>query len=573
MAKEIDLTESTDRREQHVENPDTRRARWSNHDVVEALSFATTHFEAFISEVNALNVFPVPDGDTGTNMFLTLKAAMNAARQSMVADGKSVGDVLQAAAQGSLMGARGNSGVILYQMIQGLAESAPGTDEIDGAGLAVGLRRAADLAYQAVINPVEGTILTVMRVAADASEQAAESDPSVEHVLSSALRSARHALARTPEQLPVLRRAGVVDAGGKGLVVILDGLMRFTNGQKPAHVGGQHPQDVATAMAFLDQVELVHGVDEFGYCTNFLLTSAHLDVDHFRQRMNELGKSAVVVGSEIAVKVHVHTEHPGALLEAALEYGELEDVRIDNMAAQTRKLLADRSLHEQTVAAQVERVPIAVVAVASGAGLAEALTGMGANVVIDGGPTTNPSTQEILTAVERAPSDVVIVLPNDPNVIPSARQVTKLTDKTVCVVPSKSVPQGITALSSFNMALEVDDNVAAMTDSLQYVTTLAIARASRDADIDDISARKGEYIGLVDGKMVAAGPEIIPVILAALATTDALDAELLTIFTGADADQSIVETLTDDISRTYPDLTVEVARGDQPHYELVLAVE
>ncbi|MGA7672728.1 MAG: DAK2 domain-containing protein, partial [Nitrolancea sp.] len=384
---------------------------------------------------------------------------------------------------------------------------------------------------------------------------------------------AERALAQTPDMLPILRQAGVVDAGGKGLVVILDGLLRFAHGDDPATASSRPSSDVASSMNFLDQVELVHGVDEFGYCTNFLLTGDDLDVQRFREIIDNLGSSAVVVGTDRALKVHVHSEHPGALLEAALTFGELEDVRIDNMAAQTRRLMADRSTRAQQSPMEMASVPIAVVAVATGNGLTTALTGMGANRIVDGGATNNPSTEEILRAVEDAPSDTVIVLPNDPNVISAARQVGQLTEKSVRVVPSKSVPQGIAALSAFNLALNVDENAEAMTDALELVDTVTVTRASRDALIDGVSARQGDYIGLLDGRMVSAGETLSEVALAALEESNAKDAELLTLFTGVNAGETAIEGLIEAINGTYPDLTIEVVAGDQPHHDVIMAVE
>ncbi len=550
-----------------------RRPRWTSQDVLDALAFTSAHFEPFVPEINALNVFPVPDGDTGTNMFLTLKASSDATRRGASPSSGTVSDVFRAAAHGALMGARGNSGVILYQIFEGLAQSAPDTDSIDGSDLARGLGRSAELAYQAVINPVEGTMLTVIREAAEAVQKAIDSDADMCNVLVTATDGARRALARTPDMLPILRQAGVVDAGGKGLVVILDGLLRFAHGEDPLASVPRLSTDVASSMNFLDQVELVHGVDEFGYCTNFLLTGDELDVTRFRDAMNELGSSAVVVGTERALKVHVHSEHPGTLLETALTFGDLEDVHIDNMAVQTRRLLAERSTRASQSTTSVQPVAIAVVAVASGNGLTEALTGMGANQVIDGGATTNPSTEEILRAVERAPSDAVIILPNDSNVISAARQVANLTDKTVRVVPSRSVPQGISALSAFNPALGVDENTKAMTSALEIVDTVTVTRASRDAQIDGVTARQGEYIGLLEGRMVSAGESMSDVALAALAKSGAANAELLTLFTGATADPTAVDGLLLAINNAFPDLTVEVVAGDQPHHDVIMAVE
>ena len=573
MLKEVKVEDVASPQIQQTGSDDSRPANWSCQDLVDGLSFTAINFEPFVPEINALNVFPVPDGDTGTNMFLTLQASARAARQFQESEHGTIADVLRAAAHGALMGARGNSGVILYQILEGLAETAPTTSEIDGSELIVGLRRAAELAYQAVINPVEGTMLTVIRAAADAAEYAVDPPLAVQDVLRRALDGASDALEQTPDQLPILRQAGVVDAGGRGLVVILDGLMRFCHGDKPTQSPVGEVQDVASAMTFLDQVDLVHGVDEFGYCTNFIVVGDALEIDRIRDKMNELGKSAVVVGTDRALKVHVHSEHPGEILESALVFGELEEVRIDNMAAQTRKLLADRSIHGLAVAEHAPPIAISIVAVASGEGLARALTGMGATLIVQGGRTTNPSTQEILAKVERAPSEFVIILPNDSNIIAAANHVANLSTKTVQVVPSRSVPQGISALSAFNLREDVDENVSSMTDALDLVRTVSVTRASRDAHIDGVMARQGEYIGLLEGRMVTAGTDFVDVGIAALERSNANMAELLTVFTGESAEAELVDSFFKQIEAAYPHLTVEMVEGGQPHYDLIIAVE
>lgn len=571
--EELEVTKPTDRSSQPTTTGTARLSHCSSRALVDALSCVAANFEPFVPEINALNVFPVPDGDTGTNMFLTLQAAAQAARSGFAGDTQSVDDLLRAASRGALMGARGNSGVILYQFIEGLAQAAPHAPELGGVDLLNGLKRATELAYQAVINPVEGTMLTVIRAATEEAEVMGNLDASIDAVIAQALRGAEAALARTPEMLPVLKQAGVVDAGGKGMVVILDGLRRFSQGLEPARPIDRSAGDVAVAMTFLDQVEIVHGLDEFGYCTNFLLVGDGIHVDRFRGKMIELGSSAVVVGNESTLKVHVHSEHPGLILEAALEFGELSDVRIDNMAAQTRKLLDERSSIQQQAADDPESLPIAVVAVASGAGLARALQGMGANLIVNGGPTNNPSTQEILAKVERAPSERVIILPNDPNVIGSARQVAGLTRKTVRVVPSRTVPEGITALSAFNVDLSLDENTEAMSEVLKLVVTVAVARASRDASIDGVRARQGEFIGLLNRQMVTAGQDLVDTTLRALEQADLGAKELLTIFVGEPADREQVQELVHRIEERYRELTVEAIDGGQPHYDLILAAE
>lgn len=564
-----------------VKNPPTgtldadRAVRWSGSTLLDALQTATAHFEPQAASINALNVFPVPDGDTGTNMLLTLQAAVREARK-LDHDGQPpVGEVLARAARGALMGSRGNSGVILYQILLGIAEGGVGAVDLDGAALAGGLRRAADLAYRAVANPVEGTMLTVIRAAAVAAEAAARRDGSIAAVIAAALEAAEEALRRTPELLDILREAGVVDAGGQGLVTLFDGLERFIRGAtlEMAAPAGLAATEIGAAMPFLDRLDELHGTEEFGYCINFLISGESLPVDALRARLTRHGSSAVVVGDPRTLKVHIHSEHPGLVLEAALEFGELQQVRIDNMSAQTERLLEERQTLPAGARATVPEVGIGVVAVASGDGISAALRGMGAAAIVPGGPTFNPSTADILRAVESLPRPEVIILPNDPNVIPTARQVEKLTRRVTRVVPSRSIPQGISALAAFNFDTDLDDNVARMTDALRLVQSLSLTRATRDAQIGQVRVRAGEYIGLLDGDLRAGGADPVAVVLDLFALAGAADAELATLFAGAPASSDVVERIRQAIAERYPHLTVEVTPGGQPHFELIIALE
>src|SRR5690606_12451111 len=485
-----------------------RERRWSGAALIGALETAVAHFEPHVTAVNALNVFPVPDGDTGTNMFLTIQAAVREAQRLNHGSQARADEVLAGAAHGALMGARGNSGVILYQILAGIAESCQGAAHLDGRVLAAGLRRAADLAYRAVVNPVEGTMLTVIRAAAEAAEIAAAKDSSLSTVLAAALDTAEDTVRRTPELLDILRQAGVVDAGGQGLAILLAGLQRFAEGTTLS-IPSDETVPVSTApaaeMDFLDHLDELHDAEEFGYCTNFLLTGDNLPVEEVRRRITELGTSAVVVGDKTMLKIHVHSEHPGTILEIALGYGELHQVRIDNMTAKTRALLEDRHAAHPTAVAPspADTTDIALVAVASGDGLTEALRGMGATAVVPGGPTVNPSAEEILRVIAALPQRQVILLPNDSNVIPTARQVERLTDRTIRVVPSRSVPQGISALAAFNFDSDLEENVASMTEALGMVRSLALTRATRSAEIDGVRVEQGQFIGLLDDRLRA----------------------------------------------------------------------
>ncbi len=550
-----------------------RRVRWSGEMLVSALETAIALFAPNVPSINALNVFPVPDGDTGTNMYHTLQTALGGARSVETSDGFQAGQVLAGAAHGALMGARGNSGVILYQILAGLAERAQGAEELDGRILASGLRRAAELAYGAVLNPVEGTMLTVIRTAAEGAELAIQSDADLTAAFDGAYEAAAEALRRTPEMLDILRQAGVVDAGGSGLVMLLDGLRRFSAGvtiQAPTNEVAETPD--SASMTFLDQVELSHGGDGFGYCTNFLVTGEAIPLEAFRAEVSALGNSAVIVGELSAVKVHLHTGNPGTVLEAALRYGELHQVRIDNMSAQARRLLDERAASGPAARPRID-TGIGIVTVANGSGLIAALRGLGASEVVPGGPTLNPSTEDLLRAVEAVPASRVILLPNDGNIIPTARQVARLTDKVVSVVPSRTIPQGISALSAFNFDADLARNTEEMIGALGWVRSLAVGRASRDASIDGVTVRHGEFIGLLDGELRAAGDDALRVVLDLLAQTDPEQAELVTIFIGEPAGPDLGTRVTAALHESYPDLVVEVSAGGQPHYDLIISVE
>ncbi|HEU4793658.1 MAG TPA: DAK2 domain-containing protein [Nitrolancea sp.] len=550
-----------------------RRVRWSGEMLVSALETATALFAPRVSAINALNVFPVPDGDTGTNMYYTLQAAFGGARCVGAGHDLQVGQVLAGAAHGALMGARGNSGVILYQILAGLSERAQDAVDLDGPTLTAGLRRAAELAYGAVLNPVEGTMLTVIRSAAEGAELAVQSGDGLGMVLDSAYDTAAEALRRTPEMLDVLRQAGVVDAGGSGLVILLDGLRRFSAGvtlEAPADEVVETP--AAASMTFLDQVELSHGGEGFGYCTNFLVTGHDIHLETFRAEMSALGSSAVVVGEVSAVKVHLHSGNPGTVLEAALRYGELHQVRIDNMSAQTRRLLDERAATGKATRPRND-TGIGIVSVANGSGLIAVLRGLGASEVVPGGPTLNPSTEDLLRAVEAVPESQVILLPNDGNIIPTARQVGQLTTKTVAVVPSRTIPQGISALSAFNFDADLARNAGEMTEALGWVRSLAVGRASRDASIDGVTVRFGEFIGLLDGELRAAGDDALQVVLDLLAQLDPEQSELVTIFIGEPASPDLGTRVTAAVNEAYPGLAVEVSAGGQPHYDLIISVE
>jgi uncharacterized protein len=555
--------------------PNSSPAVWDGAGLLAAMTTATEQLDAHKETVNALNVFPVPDGDTGTNMALTMRAALDEAAKLDGDQRLQAGTVAERIAYGSLMGARGNSGVILSQIFRGFARAIAERDAIDGRDIAKALTAAREMAYKAVMRPVEGTMLSVIRVAAERAETVAARTPALQAVLSEALTAGREALAETPRQLEILRQAGVVDAGGQGVVHILDGLNRFARGDRAA-VAVESGHALGAGMVFLDRIEDLHGDDAFGYCTNFMIFGEGIDFDRVRSELAAMGGSAVIVGDDRIVKVHIHALNPGLVLDCALRHGELGQIKIDNMNAQTQTLAEQRATLA-VVTEQASSVPPvgkqAVLAVASGDGLAGILCEMGATGIVRGGQSMNPSVEELLEAVEAAPVDEVILLPNNSNILMAANRAAELTRKRVRVVPTRSVPQGLAALAVFNTEADLEANVADMSAALSNVHTVEVARADKDATIDGLAVVKGQAIGLLDDQLVAAGDDEVAVARDALARAPLDAAELVTIFTGNGASAANADRLEQVIAALKPTLDVQTYRGGQPHYHFVIAVE
>ncbi|MFL5761038.1 MAG: DAK2 domain-containing protein [Thermomicrobiales bacterium] len=542
---------------------------WNGQHLLDAVSTASQWLDANRDQLNALNVFPVPDGDTGTNMSLTLRAGVDEANKLSPEDRTGAGVVAARIAHGSLMGARGNSGVILSQVLRGFAKEIDGLDEINGLDIARGLYGAQLMAYRAVMEPVEGTMLTVIRVAAERAATAAASTPALDAILTAAETGAKDALANTPRLLDMLRQAGVVDAGGQGLCVMLDGIHRFARGEALPKVTAF--ASLGAEMNFLDRIDDLHGEDAFGYCTNFIIFGKAIPFETMRAEIAEMGQSAVIVGDESIVRVHLHSLNPGQLLDYAIQYGDLDQIKIDNMSLQTGTLTAQRaafsSRNTQAFGKQT------VLAVAAGDGISEALRSLGADEVVRGGQTMNPSIEELLEAVERALTNDVILLPNNPNVVLAAEQIPDLTTKHVQVVPSRSIPQGLAALTTFNAEASIDANVAEMTEALAAVHTVEISRAGKDASANGVDVKRSQVIGLVDDRLVAGGDDLNRVTIDTLNHASLDRAELVTIFYGHDATQMDAEQVRALILERYPKMMIEVYDGGQPHYRFVISVE
>lgn len=552
-------------------------AQWNGKQLLEALAFASRYLAHHKDRVNALNVFPIPDGDTGTNMSLTMSGSLDFATRANATD--SVGHLADRFAYGSLMGARGNSGVILSQIWRGFANALKGVDHLDGAHLARALDGAREKAYTAVMRPVEGTMLTVIRVAAETAVARAKSTSSLIDVLEAALDGSRAALEETPQMLDILRQAGVVDSGGQGVVYILDGLYRYALGNTTIDEDSSTEQ-IGAEMDFLDNVAELHGEDPFGYCTNFMVFGEDIDFEAARARIGDMGQSVVAVGDETVVKVHIHTENPGEVLAYALTLGYLDQIKIDNMTLQTEALTDQREASRSSAAPDDEEDDtvevhgeIGVIAVAAGKGLGDALKSMGANRLVKGGQTMNPSTEDLLQAVESLPCQQVIILPNNKNIILAAQQVADITEKDVHVIPSKSLPQGLAALAAFNADDAVGANVEAMTAALQDVDSIEITTAVRDVELNGVNVVAGQFIGLVNGDLVASGSDATQIVNQTLGALADADPELITVFRGQDATDDATTALQELSQNLFPDAEIEVVEGNQPHYQFVIAVE
>lgn len=508
-------------------------------------------------EVDALNVFPVPDGDTGTNMLLTLQSAVEDIREL---DEPDLSRITKRASHGALMGARGNSGVILSQIFRGFSVGVGSSAQVDAVGLAMAFREGADVAYRAVVKPTEGTMLTVARAAAAGAFASAAVTSDLTEVVRAACDAAAVAVEKTPEQLPILKQAGVIDAGGYGLQIILEGFLKRMRGEdlstfeKPT---AQHarPKDVAAPES------------GWGYCTEFVINGDHLPVDEVRKEIVRHGESALVVGDDSAIKVHVHTHEPAVVIGYASGVGRLTRLKVDDMSAQHHRLQGEAARRPSS------SKHLAVVAVASGDGFRRILESLGVDSVVGGGQTMNPSTQDILAAVESVPSNDVLILPNNGNVIMAAQQVTELSRKRVRVVPSRSVPQGIAALFAFDFSADLEANANTMSHALSQVQTIEVTRAVRATDVDGLKIGEGDVIGLLNDRVVAAGGSAADVVDAVLARLNSESVHSVTIYAGSEAPDTEQESIVGSVGRRFPNASVELLAGDQALYPYVVAVE
>jgi DAK2 domain fusion protein YloV len=534
-------------------------------DLRDMFSAATIWLEKSSADIDALNVFPVPDGDTGTNMMLTMRSTMEEAYR---APDHSASGVAHAMAKGALMGARGNSGVILSQIWRGLAQGLEGKESFTAADMAEAFQKSAVVAYKGVSNPVEGTMLTVMKDAAkEAKKQVEQGEDDIVAVLEATVNAAGESVARTPRLLKVLKDAGVVDAGGQGIYTILEGALRFLKGETEL-MRLRKPQIIVSELPFTVPLPQTAGVDEipFGYCTEFLIKGEKLEAEVIRKRLEKKGESLIVVGDESAIRIHIHTLDPGVIIQLATKLGTLHQVSIRNMDEQ----------HQDFLEMQKERMPTtdtAVIVVASGDGLIDVFGSLGAAAVVPGGQTMNPSTKDILQAVQSTLSDNVIILPNNKNIILTANQVQSLTEKKIKVVPTKTIPQGVVALLAFDYEADFKANAEIMEKALSAVKTIEVTRSVRATKINGLQIKRKQPIGLLDDELVAAGDTDLDVINQVLAKLDLENAEVITIYYGADTEAADAEEVSAGINEQYPKLQVELIKGNQPHYNYIISVE
>lgn len=528
--------------------------------------------------VNSLNVFPVPDGDTGTNMGMTIE---NGAKEVSDRSASTVGEAAGIFAKGLLMGARGNSGVITSQLFRGFSQSVKDKDELDGAALAAAFQSGVEVAYKAVMKPVEGTILTVSRGAAIGAKKKAESTNDAVEVMRAALEGAKTALAKTPDMLPVLKEVGVVDSGGQGLVFIYEGFLSALTGEfiasedfqaTPATmsemINAEHHKSVAGHVATEDI--------KFGYCTEIMVALKQgptyvkdFDYDEFRNYLNNLGDSLLVVNDDEIVKVHVHTEDPGLVMQEGLKYGSLVKVKVDNMRNQHEAQVEK----EERQAKPVEEKEYAIIAVVAGDGLADIFKAQGVDYIISGGQTMNPSTEDFVKAVEELNARNIIILPNNKNILMAAQSAAEVIDQPAAVVETKTIPQGLTSLLAFDESKSIEENYERMSASLGDVVSGSVTTAVRDTMIDGLEIHENDNLGMVDGKIVVSNPDMMETLEETFAQMLDEDSEIVTIYVGEDGSEELANELAQALAEKYEDVEVEIHQGGQPVYPYLFSVE
>ncbi|MDD5878458.1 MAG: DAK2 domain-containing protein [Terrisporobacter sp.] len=514
--------------------------------------------------VDKLNVFPVPDGDTGTNMSLTISYAI---KELSKVENDDITNVGKALSKGSLMGARGNSGVILSQIIRGIAKSVEGKETLNVVDLANALKNGSDTAYKAVIKPIEGTILTVVRESGEYALQIAKEDIDMIEFLELVVAKANESLNKTPELLKALKEAGVVDSGGKGLVLIYEGMLSSLKGNDIESVEGGASSNVEVNVEQNISTEDI----KFQYCTEFILESNKVDDLTIRERFMKYGDSLAVVGDEGVIKVHVHTNDPGLAIQEALSYGQLLTIKIENMKLQHENKVLNETA--QTKEVPVEEKEYGFIATSMGEGLAQIFKDFGVDYIIEGGQTMNPSTEDFMKAIESLNAKNIIILPNNSNIIMAANQAKELSDKNIVVIPTKNVSQAFATLVTFDADSSIEENEASMMEALSSVKSGQVTYAVRDTVINDVEVKEGNIIGIAEGKLLSAGDKVDEI------TTDLVeklvdeDSAIITLFYGEDTSKEEAEALRDALEEKFEDIDVELHYGGQPLYYYLISVE
>ena len=547
----------------------------------EMLLFGTVSIAQAQQAINDLNVFPVPDGDTGTNMSLTIQTA---AQELKKIEPATVDQAASVTASALLRGARGNSGVILSLLFRGISKELKGCKEADGAAFAAALQEGVAAAYNAVMKPAEGTILTVSRLAAERAVNAAEEHNSVEYVIEQAIAQGEITLAQTTDMNPVLKKAGVVDAGGKGFLLILGGMLSALRGEERPELTEENAQEKAD-FAMLNEEDIT-----FTFDTVFIVRKSGRSIEPFRRFLDGIGDSLVIGEDDEAFKVHVHTDIPGEALTEAQKYGTLELAKIENMRTQAQQLAAggkaqstddleaieqelEAAEHENAGEAEPEK-DFGFLAVCAGGGLANVFTDLGADGVISGGQTMNPSTESILKEIKKVPAHTVFVLPNNKNIIMAAQQCIGLTEKTVVVIPTASIPQGVSAMMAVDPDMSDADAIAkAMTDAAQCVSTAQITYAARNSDFDGFDIHEGDYLALLDGKLLGTDRDVSALLDGLSDEAASREAEFITVFYGEDVNEEDARKACDAFTRKCPDAEVNLICGGQPVYYYIISIE
>ncbi len=532
-----------------------------------ALIGAAKSLEDNKEEVNSLNVFPVPDGDTGTNMSLTVNSAV---KQGLNQNEESVSKIALATSHGSLMGARGNSGVILSQLFRGFAIGLNGEDTANTKLLANAFKQASETAYKAVMKPTEGTILTVARECGDYAMSIYKEERDIVLFLKRIIEHGNKILNKTPEMLPVLKQAGVVDAGGKGLMYLIMGAYNALNGTDEFEI---YKEDEKLSVKENIKIESIDSENiKYGYCTEFIINTNYNNVEQFREQLSLQGDSLLVVGGEGLIKVHIHTNNPGIVLEKALKLGELSDIKIDNMRYQHEEILLKSELNNETKK-NIPTKKYSFVAISIGDGVDEVFSGLNVDIIVSGGQTMNPSTEDILNAIDNTTGEYIFILPNNKNIILAAKQVKDLSDRNICIIPTKTIPQGISALLAFDESKSPEENIDNMTEALCNVKTGEVTYSVRDTEYNNTKICKDDIIGILEDDIVVNGKNINEVAIKLIDTMIDEDSSLVSILYGSDLTEEMAQEIKDHIDDVYPDIDSELIFGGQPLYYYIFSVE